>query len=112
MRRTTSDAKNPKMKQDFTWFRRFCKKSGHAINFYWSLKKKELNDEKPPPQPNRPNLRNNRNDQNFQITTDGIPKIALTLKGVVVRVHTLQTGIVAEITVILELFALKQYPIR
>ena len=34
--------------------------------------------------------------------------IALTPKGVVATVHTLQTAIVAEVTVTLELFDLKQ----
>ena len=39
-----------KMKQDFTRFCNYCKKSAHTIKYCWILKKKE-NEEKPPPQP-------------------------------------------------------------
>ena len=47
-------------------------------------------------------------DQNRQILTDRTQLIALTPKEVVATVHTLQNGIVAEVTVILELFDLRQ----
>ena len=46
----TYDPNNPKMKQDFTRFCNYCKKSGHTIKFCWTLKKKKENEEKPPPQ--------------------------------------------------------------
>ena len=49
-----------------------------------------------------------RTDQNRQILTDRTRKIALTPKEVVATVHTLQTAIVAEVTVTPELFDLKQ----
>ena len=49
-----------------------------------------------------------RIDQNCQILTDRTRMIALTPKEVVATVHTLQTAIVAEVTVTLELFDLKQ----
>ena len=47
----TYDPNNPKMKQDFTRFCTYCKKSGHRVKFCWSLKRKKLNEEKAPPQP-------------------------------------------------------------
>ena len=47
----TYDPNNPKMKQDFTRFCTYCKKSGHTVKFCWSLKRKKLNEEKAPPQP-------------------------------------------------------------
>ena len=46
--------------------------------------------------------------QNRQIITDRTRMIALTPKRVVETVHTLQTAILAEVTVTLELFVLKQ----
>ena len=36
----TYDPNNSKMKQDFTRFCTYCKKSGHTVNFCWSLKRK------------------------------------------------------------------------
>ena len=47
----TYDPDNPKMKQDFTRFCTYCKKSDHTAKFCWSLKRKKLNEEKAPPQP-------------------------------------------------------------
>ena len=47
----TYDPNNPKMKQDFTRFCTYCKKSGHTVKFFWSLKRKKLNEEKAPLQP-------------------------------------------------------------
>ena len=47
-------------------------------------------------------------NKNRRIITNRTRTIALTPKEVVATVHTLQTAIVAEVTVILELFALKQ----
>ena len=47
-------------------------------------------------------------DQNRQIVTDRTRMIALTPKEVVATVHTLQTTIIAEVTVTLELFDLRQ----
>ena len=47
-------------------------------------------------------------DQNRQILTYRTRMIALTPEEVVATVHTLQTAIVAEVTVTLELFDLKQ----
>ena len=47
----TYDPNNPKMKQDFTRFCTYCKKSGHTVKFCWSLKRKKLNEEKAPRQP-------------------------------------------------------------
>ena len=35
----TYDPNNPEMKQDFTQFCTYCKKSGHTVKFCWSLKK-------------------------------------------------------------------------
>ena len=32
---------NPKMKEDFTRFCTYCKKSGHSVKFCWSLKRKK-----------------------------------------------------------------------
>ena len=71
----TYDPNNPKMKQDFTRFCTYCKKSGHTANFVGHSREK-LNDEKAPPQPketysqnypNRPkspnNYRSNSNDR-------------------------------------------------
>ena len=64
----TYDPNNPKVKQDFTRFCTYCKKSGHTVKFCWSLKRKKLNEEKAPPQPketysqnypNRPKSPNN-----------------------------------------------------
>ena len=49
-----------------------------------------------------------RTDQNRRIITDRTRAIALTPKEDVSIAHTLQTAIVAEVTVTLELFALKQ----
>ena len=49
-----------------------------------------------------------RTDQNRQILTNRTRMIALTPKEVVATVHTLQTAIVAEVTVTLELFDLRQ----
>ena len=49
-----------------------------------------------------------RTDQNHRKFTDRTRSIALTPKEDVATVHTLQTAIVAEVTVTLELFALKQ----
>ena len=49
-----------------------------------------------------------RTDQNRRIITNRTRKIALTPKEDVATAHTLQTATVAEVTVILELFALKQ----
>ena len=46
----TYDPNNPKMKQDFTQFCTYCKKSGHTVKFCWSLKRKKLNEEKAPSQ--------------------------------------------------------------
>ena len=33
--------KNPKLKQDFTRFCTYCKKSSHTLKFCWSLKRKK-----------------------------------------------------------------------
>ena len=49
-----------------------------------------------------------RTDQKCQILTDRTRMIALMPKEVVATVHTFQTAIVAEVTVTLELFDLKQ----
>ena len=49
-----------------------------------------------------------RTDQNRQILTERTQMIALTPKEVVATVHTLQTAIIAEVTVTLELFDLRQ----
>ena len=49
-----------------------------------------------------------RTDQNRQMLTDRTQMIALTPKEVAATVHTLQTAIVAEVTVTLELFDLSQ----
>ena len=49
-----------------------------------------------------------RTDQNRQLITDRTRLIALTSKEVVAIAHTLQSAIVAEVTVTLELFDLKQ----
>ena len=46
----TYDPNNPKKKQHFIKFCKYCKKSGHTIKYCWTLKKKE-NEEKPPSQP-------------------------------------------------------------
>ena len=48
----TYDPYNPKMKQDFTRFCTYCKKSGHTMKIFSSLKKKKFNEDKAPPQPN------------------------------------------------------------
>ena len=53
-------------------------------------------------------LKITKTDKNCQISTYRTRTIALTPKKVVVTAHTLQTAIVAAITVTLELFALKQ----
>ena len=49
-----------------------------------------------------------RTDQNRQILTDRTRMIGPTPNEVVATVHTLQTAIVAEVTVTLELLELKQ----
>ena len=49
-----------------------------------------------------------RTNQNCQTLTDRTRMIALTPKEVVATVHTLQNAIVAEVTVTLELFDLRQ----
>ena len=56
----------------------------------------------------RPTHKIIRTDQNRQILTDRTRMIALTPKEVVATVHTLQIAIVAEVTVTLELFDLRQ----
>ena len=104
----TYDPNNPKMKQDFTRFCTYCKKSGHTVKFSWSLKRKILNEEKAPPQPKETYSQNYPNRSKRQILTDRTRMIALTPKEFVATVHTLQTAIVAEVTVTLELFDLRQ----
>ena len=47
----TYDPHNFKMKQDFTRFCTYCRKSGHSVKFCWSLKRKKQNEENAPPQP-------------------------------------------------------------
>ena len=49
-----------------------------------------------------------RTDQNRRIFTDPTLTISLTPKEELALAHTLQTAIVAEVTVILELFALEE----
>ena len=49
-----------------------------------------------------------RANQNRQILTNRTRMIALTPKEIVATVHTLQNAILAEVTVTLELFDLKQ----
>ena len=44
------DPNNPKMKQDFTRFCTFCKKTGRTKKFSWSYKNRELHEGKAPPQ--------------------------------------------------------------
>ena len=53
-------------------------------------------------------LKTIRTDQNRQILTDRTRMIALTPKEDVATAHSLQTAIVAEVTVTLELFDLRQ----
>ena len=89
------------MEQDFTRFCTYCKKSGHAVNFFWSLKEKKLNEEKAPPQPKEFFSQTNSNQQKCRKITD-------RTKEVVTTAHTLRTAIVAEVTVTLELYALNQ----
>ena len=57
----TYDPNKPKMKQDFTRFCTYCKKSGHTVKFCWSLKRKKLNEEKAPPQPKKTYSQNHPN---------------------------------------------------
>ena len=76
--------------------------------FFWSLKRKKLNEEKHLLNQKRHTHKTTRTDQNRQINTDRTRKIALTAKEVVATVHTLLTAIVAEVRVTLELFALKK----
>ena len=59
----TYDPNNTEMKQDFTLFCNYCKKSGHAVNFFWLLKEKKLNEEKAPPQPKEIFSQTNSNQQ-------------------------------------------------
>ena len=56
----------------------------------------------------KPVLKVTRTDENRQIITDRTRTIALTPKKIVATAHTWLTAIVAEVTVTLELFALKQ----
>ena len=76
--KATYDPKNPKTKQDFTRFCTYCKKSGRTVNFCWSIKRKNPNEEKAPPQPketysqNHPsrsklpnNYKSNSNDRSY-----------------------------------------------
>ena len=104
----TYDPYNPKMKQDVTRFCTYCKKSSHTVYFCWSLKRKKLNEEKAPLQPKKLILKFTRTNQNRQIITDRTRMIVLTPNEVVATVHTMQTAIVAEVTVTLELFDLRQ----
>ena len=98
----TDDPNNPKMKQNLTRFRTYCKNSGHTVKFCWSMRKKRLLNQK------KFILKIIQTDQNRQIITDRTPTIALTLEGIIATAHTSQTAIVAEVTVTLELFTLKQ----
>ena len=104
----TYDPNNPKMKQDFTRFCTYCKKFGHTVKFCWSLKRKKLNEEKHFLNKKRHTHRSTRTDQNRRIKTDRTRQIAITPKEDVATAPTLQTAIIAEVTVTLELFALKQ----
>ena len=61
-----------------------------------------------PPQRKKHILKITQTDQNRQIITDRTPMMALTPIEVVETAHTLQNAIVAEVTVTLELFVLKQ----
>ena len=47
----TYDPNNPKMKQDFTRFCTYCKKSGYTRKILLVTQEKKLNEEKAPPQP-------------------------------------------------------------
>ena len=104
----TYDPNNPKMKQEFTRFCTYCKKSGHTVKFCWSLKRKNLMRKKHLLNRRRRTHKTIRTDENRQILTDRTRMIALTPIEVVATVHTLQTAIVAEVTVTLELFDLRQ----
>ena len=108
----TYDPNNPKKKQYFTLFCTHCKISGHTKTFCGSLKMKKLNEEKRPPQPKRPALRTTQTNNNRQISTGPYPTSTLTSKEIVPINHTLQTAIVIEVTVILELFASERDPTR
>ena len=68
---------------------------------YWKKKKQLLNREKLI-------LKITQTNKKFQVLTDRTRTIILTPKEVVAPVHTLQTTMVAEVTVYLELFDLKQ----
>ena len=96
------------MKQDFTRLCTYCKKSGHTVKFCWSLKRKKLNEEKDLLNRKRHTHKTTLTDQNRQILTGRTRMIALTTKEVVATVHTLQIAIIAEVTVTLELFDLRQ----
>ena len=76
--------------------------------FLLVTQEKKLNEEKAPPQPKETYLKTTRSNHERQIFTDRTQIIALTLKEVVATVHTLQTAIVAEVIVTLELFDLRQ----
>ena len=54
----TYDQKNSKMKQDFTRFCTYCKKSGRTVKFCWSFRRKQLNEEKALPQPKKTSSQN------------------------------------------------------
>ena len=103
----TFDPKRPKKKKNFTRFCTYCSKSDHTMKSCPSMKWKNLHEEKQPPQ-SKPILKITPTKKSCKIFTDWSRAVALLPKEVVSTVHTLQTAFEAELTVTLELSALKQ----
>ena len=103
----TYDPNNPKMKQDFSRFRTYCKKSGHTVKFLVTQEKK-TNEEKAPPEPKEKYSQNYANRSKSPNKYRSNSNDRSNAQRGRTTAHTLQTAIVAEVTVILELFALKQ----
>ena len=102
------DPNNSKLKQDSTRFCTYCKKCGHTVKFSWSLKKKNWMRRKHFLYCKKRTRKTTRTAQNRRRSTDQFRTITLTPKEDVGTAHTLQIAIVAEVSVTLELFALKQ----
>ena len=104
---STDDPNIPLMKSGFTRFCTFCKKSGHTLKSSWSLKKKPLRKKHFLDRKNLI-LKITQVDKNCRIITHRTRMITRTPKEVIVTVRALHTTLLAEKTVTLKLFALKQ----
>ena len=104
----TYDPNNPEMKQDFTRFCNYCKKSGHTIKYCWTLKKKNENEKNPLLNQKKHMRRTIQVDLSLRTLTLHYQTIGRTAKKVKVIVVMFQMAIEAEVTATLELNGSKQ----